>query len=428
MRYALLLVLALWLLPAWSADPITGTLPNGLRYAILPTTASQVLTIELLVDYSALDESAPGLRQVLVTGMLQGSAEAGGNVIRRSITAAGGRLGGLVLQDALEFTATAPSGALREGLTDLAEIVCRPQLADENIDWAVTRTREQQEEEPVGAVETAARQSHELLFAGHPYYSRCLGTPASLAVITPDRVRAAYQGYLSPSNTVVTIVGRCDPEVARAELAIAFGGWQGKRRLPHGAFAVPALPVSRLVLREAPVRNTCVMLTFPVCGVTHPDFITLRVIDALLGGGTGARLFRAIRERQQIAYEVSSIFPSLLDGSSFSVYALVNAEHMEETKKALVSELARLQVDPITETELTRAKAYLKGRYLLSHQYSAQYAFDLAWYEMIGLGAGYDATLQQAIDAVTAADIQRVARAYFTRYYLVVIVPRTVAP
>ncbi len=143
-------------------------------------------------------------------------------------------------------------------------------------------------------------------------------------------------------------------------------------------------------MRESTVKSTCVMLTFPACGVTHKNFLAMRLLDVLLGGGTQSRLFRHVREDQRLAYDTATDFPSQRQCSHFSVFALTDSSAMEETKTALLAELSELQVKPVSEDELQRAKAYLKGRYLLSHQYSAQHAFDLAWYELVGLGAGYE--------------------------------------
>jgi predicted Zn-dependent peptidase len=109
--------------------------------------------------------------------------------------------------------------------------------------------------------------------------------------------------------------------------------------------------------------------------------------------------------------------------SHFALYALTSSQYMEDTRAALASELTRLQTQVVPKDELLRAKAYLKGRYLLAHQYSSQYAFDLAWYELQGLGTQYDAIYPAAIDRVTAEDLQRVARDYFTHYILTVVMP-----
>ena len=427
MRSGLLLILLFVTLRAFADPPAVEQWSNGFRLLIVPTTSSQVVSAELLIDYSALDEppAYQGIRQVLLTSMLQGSRDADGTLIHRRLTAVGGAMEGRVQQDMLELSVSMPANALPIGLSALKEVVCHPRLSDAAILAAVAQTRQMAAVAPVGAYETASLLSSQLLYAGHPFATRGLGTPDSLARLTPEVVRGAYQAYILPNASVLAIVGRCDKDAARNQAQALFGLWQDRPRPVRPAVSRPTLARSQLELREAAVTSTCVMLTFPVRGVTDKDFLTLRVIDALLSGGTGARLFQTLREERHLAYQVATDFPSQAACSHFSLYAVTDGAGMEETKAALAAELARLQTTPVGEDELQRAKAYLKGHYLLSHQYSAQYAFDLAWHELVGLGAGYDAGLAAAIDAVTPEDMQRVARNYFTRYYLVVIIPRT---
>jgi zinc protease len=429
MRWITLLLLTLASTILLQAGELTtAQLPNGLRYIVLPSTASQVVSLELLIDYSALDEPAEyaGVRQVLQCGMLQGSQQLRGDVLDRALTATGGTLSGRTYQDMLEFGVTAPGSALGAGLTALAEMVMRPQLSDTGLWTAIAQTSLQQKVQPVGALETAVFLSHRLLYDGHPYASN-VGTAESLARLTPDIVRAGYRQFVTPDRTVLAVVGRCDVEAVTRQLQALFGEWHGTARTPRTPASPPTIAKSRLELREAPVKSTCVLLDFPVCGASQQDFLTLRLIDSLLSGGTGARLFRTVREQRQLAYEVSTNFPNQAACSDFAIYALTQSSELEETKAALVAELSRLQVADITPAELQRAKAYLKGRFLLSHQYSALYAFDLAWYEVLGQGARAVDALPAQIDAITAQDVRRVASAYFTRYYLVVVLPQSVA-
>jgi len=422
--WVLMLVLAL---PLFAAAPHVDRWANGFRVIVLPTTSSQVVSVELLIDYSAFDEPEKyqGIRQVLLTSMLQGSRSVDGTTIRRRLTAIGGNLEGRVHQDMLEFTVSVPSSKLGVALSALAEIVCHPLLSDEYIQAAIAQSQRKVNIPPVGALDTAAYLSYQLLYEGHPFASRGFGTPESLANITPEVVRDAYHAYILPNIAVMSIVGRCTQDDAGAQAQAAFGLWADHPRAKRQVAVNPTLAHSTLDLREENVKSTCVMLTFPVCGVTHKDYLAVRLVDILLGGGTGSRLFRSVREDLHLAYETATDFPSQTTCSHFSLFALTDSGYMDDTKSALTSALAQLQVTPVTEQELQRAKAYLKGRYLLSHQYSAQYAFDLAWYELIGLGAGYETSLPANIDAVTAKDIQRVARTYFTHYYLVVIIPQT---
>jgi len=397
-----------------------------MRVIVQPTTISQVVSLEVLLNYSALDEPADslGIRQVLATTMLQGSSD--GAAVLHRLTMAGGKLEGHVQQDAIEFSVIVPADGVGAGLSVLADVICRPALNDNGIRLAIAQSRARVGADLTNAVGIASWMSQQLLFLDHPYASRGAGFDSTLAALTPQLVRNAYHQHIVPGAVVLAVAGRCVDADTRVQVAALFSDWHGAEPPISPAMEPPTLPESRLELREAPVNNACVLLAFPVCGVMHPDFLALRVTDALLGGGAGSRLFRSVRDQQRLAYEVATSLPSQLAGSSFTLYALTSSSALDQTKTAMTDELVRLQTEPVSAADLQRAKAYLKGRYLLGHQYSAQYAFDLAWYEMIDAGIAYDRALPGKIDAITAADIQRVARTYFTNYYCIVIIPSAV--
>ena len=160
---------------------------NGLRLIIHPTTASQVVSAELLLDYSSVDEPADyrGLRRVLLGAMLQGSRQHSGTEIQHALDEVGGVLEGRIHPTAIEFTVTMPAGALNVGLSALAEIVCHPQLTDEAVQTALEAGQRDLQNVPVGARETALSTAQRLLFANHPFANGGNGMPESLANITP---------------------------------------------------------------------------------------------------------------------------------------------------------------------------------------------------------------------------------------------------
>ena len=96
-------VCLLLLLPVFAASPASERWSNGFCLVIKPTTSSQVVSVALLIDYSALDEPAAcqGIRQVLLASMLMGSRSVDGNTIRRRLTAVGGSLEGRIHQISL---------------------------------------------------------------------------------------------------------------------------------------------------------------------------------------------------------------------------------------------------------------------------------------------------------------------------------------
>lgn len=422
-RRLLLCLLLVCLVAALAVAAGVETLDNGLRVVVQPISASPVVSVTALVDFSDLDVPPPyaGVRQVLLSALAQRPAEPGS--ARARLAAMGAMLQARQVADALEFTITVPADTLELALDAQAEWLRGPVPSAETVAMALVQTRRMQETDSGRAADTAKKRARALLYAEHPYYADGLGSPQSLEFITPELVRLAYREFVIPPATVIAVAGDADAARTRAAIATRFGDWPFRPRVPRDDAPMPALTASVLDVREAPVNSTCVMLTFPACGAEHADFLPLHVLDAVLSGGTGARLFRTIREEQQLAYEVATFYPSQRSSSAFSVYAVTNTQELEAMKHALVTELGRLQTEEISPEELARAQAYLKGRYQLSHQYSAQQAFDLAWSALLGTDLTGPAFAAK-IDAVTAADLQRVARDYFTRYYLVVVLPR----
>jgi predicted Zn-dependent peptidase len=426
-RWGVLLLVALcWSLVSQAATPTLAKLDNGVRLIVLPVNASQVVSVEALVDYSALDESPrmPGIRQVLLTTMLQGSDAMNATAIRRSLTAAGGEFSARAHQDMLEFSVTVPTDALDIALQALAEVIQRPQLTDNGIRWAAEDTRSRMAMSPTSSASYADRLAQQLLFDAHPY-GIASANSFDPTRFTPDDVRTAYRQHVVPQATVLSVVGCCDAMVVDRGVRAIFSGWTGEPFIPHPIVEAPTLATSSVELRQESVATTTVMLAFPAPGARDPDFLALRLLDDILSGGTASRLFRGIRESQGLAYETASRYPPQASSSYFVGYAVTNARYMEAVKVSLLEELEQLQTTSVPEDELARAKAFLRGRYLLSHQSSAQYAFDLGWYVLSGVGLGYDADMGAKIEAVTPADIQRVARTWFTHYKLIVITPQS---
>ncbi len=107
---------------------------------------------------------------------------------------------------------------------------------------AIAQSQQQLAIMPVESLDIASQFSYQLLYHGHPFASRGLGTAASLAHITPDDVRAAYRNYLLPNATVLAIVGRCDVDEVRGQAQGLFGLWAEHPRCPRPEVAPPRSP------------------------------------------------------------------------------------------------------------------------------------------------------------------------------------------
>ena len=142
------------------------------------------------------------------------------------------------------------------------------------------------------------------------------------------------------------------------------------------------------------------------------DYYPLLVANAILGDGTGSRLFLNIREQQGFAYDVSSTISALKSGGAFFGNAESRSEVTAAAIRAMLGEFQRMRDTPVSDDDLRNAKNYLTGLFSLSLATQGGIADELLTMKLAGLGADYLKNYRDRIEAVTAADVQRVAQKY----------------
>jgi zinc protease len=211
----------------------------------------------------------------------------------------------------------------------------------------------------------------------------------------------------------VIAVGEVEPEQASAELAEVFGG--GAPRPAAGA--LPALdwlagtageaPPSRVVPRDK--AQAAIAMVFPGVPRRHPDRAAAQVWAAV-ASGLGGRLFEALRDRRSLAYTVVASAWLKARAGALVTYIATSPEREEEAREAMLRELGRFTQEPVSDAELRQAVNYLAGQAEVSRQSGSAVAAEIleAWVAGAGLVELRDPAA--AFRAVTAADIQRVAR------------------
>jgi predicted Zn-dependent peptidase len=167
----------------------------------------------------------------------------------------------------------------------------------------------------------------------------------------------------------------------------------------------------RIHPRETEQAHLC--LSVPGIPRDHPDRFKLRLLNTVLGEGMSSRLFTEIREKRGLAYSIYSYLSAMYDTGAVGVYAGVDPRRIEDTIKAILAEWDRLRQESVPADELTKAKEFVKGRLLLQMEDSFSVA---AWYghqEALSPEVLTVDEVVEAVEAVTAADIQRVAQDLF---------------
>jgi zinc protease len=326
----------------------------------------------------------------------------------RAIAGRGGDLSVSAGREILEVAVTVglPDADLATNV--LAEVLLRSTFDPE----ALEREREvllqqvqEREDEPE---DVAADAIYTTVIGDHPLAHLPYGTSAGVKALSVEALRGYWHERLVGPNVLVSVVSGMPHEKVVAKFAAALAD------LPAGP--VPAVNYRALVPTEArtlrlPIGTdqSHVFVGAPLPGVGTEDRAALRVLNAVLGRTSG-RLFSEVRDKRGLAYSAYSSVAQFVDGGVFLVYAGTQPQTAEAVLSLLRSELARIRDEPIGEAELQNAIGGELGSRILGIETSTNEALYVARDIMFGIPSEEIQAAQ--LRAVTAADVQRVARRY----------------
>ncbi|MBT8476436.1 MAG: insulinase family protein [Alphaproteobacteria bacterium] len=297
-------------------------------------------------------------------------------------------------------------------------------------DDAIERVREQIlsgiQSDALDPNEIASRTFDRLTFEDHPYGSSPDGTVESVAALTRDDMVEAHRMSLARDRIYVAAVGDITPE----ELATLLDDLLGDLPETGAPQVADADYLLEPGITVVPFDTPQSVAVFGHEGIDRddPDFFSAFVANEIFGArGLQSRLMEEIRVKRGLTYGVGA-YLALKDRAAliFGQVATAN-ERMAETIEVLRNEWTRIAEEGVTEGELTSAKTYITGAYPLRFDGNAQIAGIMASMQMAGLPIDYIATRNDKIEAVTLADIRRVAaRIYRPEDFHVVVVGQPV--
>ena len=261
-------------------------------------------------------------------------------------------------------------------------------------------------------------------FAGHPYGRPVRGSLESVPKITAEDMRAYMKDVFARDTLKIGMVGNVDAATAGALVDKVFGGLPEHSTLSQVATADPQ-GLGRVVRIDFDVQQSVVMLGGLGIPRKDPDFIAAFIVNHILGGSAfSSRLYKEVREARGLAYSVYSTLVPLDHSSLFMTATATRGESANQTLDVVSQEIRRLAESGPTEDELAKAKSYQKGSFGLRFDTSSKIAAQLVLMQTEDLGIDYIDKRNGLIDAVTLADVQRVAKRLLDSGMLVSMVGR----
>jgi zinc protease len=269
----------------------------------------------------------------------------------------------------------------------------------------------------------ASRKLLEIAYGNHPYGRATGGTLESVPNIAIADMKDYVSRVLTKEHLKISVVGDIDAASLGALLDRTFGSLPAKSKL----VPVPDISASKPPQREfiaLDVPQTVVTFGGPGILRNDPNFMAAFVVNHILGGGSGSRLYREVREKRGLAYSISDSLVWMNHSALFVGSTGTRADRAGETVDALTREVRHMAEDGPTEQELDEAKSYLKGSRLLSLDTSSKLAAAMLQYQLDHLSIDYLERRNALVDAVTIEDAKQAARRLWGDGLLTVIVGR----
>jgi zinc protease len=399
-------------------DVAEATLDNGLRVLVLEDHRSPVVSIQIWYRVGSRNErpGATGLAHFLEHMMFKGTPSHGKGEFARLVEQNGGQDNAFTTQDVTsyfvdiaaekaEMVLGLESDRMRHLLLDAKEIDSERQVVMEE-----RRTRT--EDDPDGLLNEAMNS---LSFKAHPYRWPVIGWMEDIKRINPTELRAFYDLYYQPNNAVLVVVGDVKAPEVMARVRRLFGPIpRGAEPPPVTAVEPPQVDERRVRVKKVGAELPTVDLAWHVPNYQSPDAAALELLSTILSEGRASRLYRKLVYEQQLALGAGGDYSYFSrDPNLFSFYATpLPGKSPETLEQALLAEIERLKNEPVPEEELERAKNQTEAGFVWRQDSVHSRASSLARFELAGSWRGLEQFVPR-IRAVTAADLQRVARTYF---------------
>jgi len=395
------------------------TLANGMRVLSVADSASPTVAIQVWYHVGSKDDpdKRSGFAHLFEHIMFKSTKNMKSEMMDRLTEDVGGFNNAFTADDMTVYFEVVPSNYLETLLWAEADRLSGLNVDDANFKSERDVVKEEYRQAvlapPYGLFQYYLQQRS---FTAHPYMRPGIGSIEDLDAALLKDVQEFHTTYYRPDNATLVVVGDFDQK--------QLDGWVDKYFAP---IAKPNRPLPRVSVKE-PGRKAEARFTeygrndLPAVGVTYlaprkadPDAPAVYVADAILSAGESSRLYNALVYQQQLAAEVNSNFETREDVSLFVLTAVLSeGKKAEDAEKSLLEEIKKLQDAPVSAAELEKAKNQMITDQLRQRETSNGKALALGEAALLLGDPGSVNTDLPRLQAVTAADVQRVMKKYFT--------------
>jgi len=314
-----------------------------------------------------------------------------------------------------------------EVLEVFSDILRTPAFAPEKLQIAINQMMSgiaRQNDDPGDIV---SREFKKLIYGnGSPY--TWVPTYATILSITPNDVAGWHATYFHPNRITLGLVGDFQKDQALALLNKVFGDWpKGPEVKDAQAFIQEYTPAGVFYIEKSDMTQAKIAMGHQGIRRDHPDYYSLVIVNQILSGSFGARLFSNIRSKQGLAYDVYGGVGLQWDYPGMAILSM--STKTQTTGKgidALISESRKMVSNPPTEEEVANAKASILNSFVFSVDSPSKVLGKYLTYEYYGYPSTWLKTFRRGIEQVTVAQVREAAKRHLRPqdFAILVVGPR----
>jgi predicted Zn-dependent peptidase len=391
------------------------TLENGLVVLMLEDHTTPVVSFQMWAKVGSRDESAyTGLAHLFEHMMFKGSKNLEPEAHARLVNARGGTLNAFTSRDFTVYFEDVTTESLPLIIDLEFERVANLNIDEETLaserKVVLEERRMRTEDQPMGRAYEALLAT---VWQAHPYRWPVIGWRSDIEKATVEVCRRFFDAYYSPNNLVIAIVGAFDADETMDHVRRTMGTLPPASEIPRNPTEEPEQSGERRAVVHFDVRGPILAAGWHAPATGHPDGSALDVLSQVLSGGRSSRLYRSLVYDARQALSADGGYWELEDAGVFLAIASVRPDStIERVEELFFAEIDRLKEEPVSEEELEKAKRQIEVALVnglsTNHAVAQRIARDYATFGRIRPLS----ELLEQIQAVSAEDVQRVARAY----------------
>ncbi len=398
-------------------------LSNGATLLLTPNTVNDIIAISIFSKGGELTEKIAGTADLTASVLTRGSKKYSAVEFARVLEDNGIKIVPSAQSDALSITVLTTKNEIDKTLELLNEVINNAALDDYEIEKSRTDKLNAIKKSKDIPLNLAIDNYKTYIFENTPYSISNKILEKTLAQITQEDIKAYYDKAFFPQNVVISINGNVDKDKIVNEFTKIFNNKKGEK-FDYAKYSIPSLKEGKKITTSVKdLKTDWIIIGWQTAGVLNrKDYAALQVIDSMLGSGMSSRLFKNLRDKDGLAYQLGSQYsPNVLKGA-FIVYIGTNPENLNYAQNRMLEEVFRLKKEFVGSKELQEAKDKLLGHYIIGQETNLDKATTIGWFEASGRGYKFDDQYAQLINSVTESDIIEVANKYFNNKYILSII------